>query len=185
MTLGEAKDKVYMLLDEHSTGGDIEHDEDIEKKMTAFFDIAQKLVSQVRKIRRTKTVRPEPGKTEYLMPTDFQSVSRIWRDGRIATNRYHWRRGRLIVPAGDGARELLVEYRAMPASIPADAPDDYAFELDEAACQCLPYYVAAQQLLPDTVMDYSAMLQMFNLSLGMLGSDTAGEGGQIAQTFFG
>ena len=52
MTLGEGKNKVYMLLDEHSAGGEIEHDEDIEAKMTAFFDTAQKLVSPVKKILR-------------------------------------------------------------------------------------------------------------------------------------
>ena len=51
MTLGEAKNKVYMLLDEHSAGGEIEHDEDIEKKMTAFFDMAQKTLAQIRKVR--------------------------------------------------------------------------------------------------------------------------------------
>ena len=85
MTLGEGKDKVYMLLDEHRTGGDVEHDRDLERKMTCFFDMAQKIVAQVRRIRRTKTVKPEPGRTEYLMPEGFQSVCRIWRDGRIAT----------------------------------------------------------------------------------------------------
>ena len=42
MTLGEGKDKVYMLLDEHSAGGEVEHDEDIELKMAYFFDIGQK-----------------------------------------------------------------------------------------------------------------------------------------------
>ena len=50
MTLEEAKNKVYMLLDEHSAGGEIEHDEDIEKKMTAFFDTAQKMLAQTKRI---------------------------------------------------------------------------------------------------------------------------------------
>ena len=77
MTLGEGKDKVYMLLDEHSAGGEIEHDEDIELKMTAFFDTAQKLVSQVKKILRMKTITPEPGRTEYPMSADFRSVYRV------------------------------------------------------------------------------------------------------------
>ena len=31
MTLGEAKNKVYMLLDEHSACGEVEHEDDIEK----------------------------------------------------------------------------------------------------------------------------------------------------------
>lgn len=185
MTLGEAKDKVYMLLDEHSTGGEIEHDRDLERKMAYFFDIAQKLLSQVRRLPRSKTVRPVSGRAEYLMPEDFRSVCRIWRDGRIVTGRYHWRRGRLVTYPEDVGHELLVEYYAMPAAIPADAPDDYEFELDEAACQCLPYYVAAQQLLPDLVMDYGAMLKMFNQAVGMLAADDGAGNGRVAQTLYG
>jgi hypothetical protein len=73
----------------------------------------------------------------------------------------------------------------MPATIPPDAGDDWEFEVDEAACQCLPYYVAAQQLLPDLVMDYGAMLGMFNQAVNMLGSGAPEEPGRIAQTFFG
>ena len=184
MTLGEAKNRVYMLLDEHSTGGEIEHDRDIELKMAAFFDIAQKLVAQVRKIRRSKTVVPVSGRTEYPMPPDFRSVYRIWRNGRIATDRYHWRRGRLAVPPGDAGCEILVEYYALPETICEDADDGYEFELDEAACQCLPYYVAAQQLLPDLVMDYGAMLHMFNQSVNMLGGDQRTDSGRVAQTLY-
>ena len=41
-----------------------------------------------------------------------------------------------MVPVDERAKEILVEYYALPGAIPADAPDDYEFELDEAACQC-------------------------------------------------
>lgn len=184
MTLGEGKTKVYMLLDEHSAGGEVEHDADIEQKMTAFFDTAQKLVSQTKKLVRIRTIRPEPGRTEYAMPLDFRSVYRIWRDGVLSSERYHWRRGRLIVPAGDGAREILVEYFAFPATIPADAPDDWEFELAPDACECLPYYVAAQQLLPDLVMDYSGMLLMFDRMVGALDRSLPGEALRVRQRFY-
>ena len=184
MTLGEGKDKVYMLLDEHSAGGEVEHDEDIEKKMTAFFDTAQKLVSQVKKILRMKTITPEPGRTEYAMPADFRSLYRLWRDGRIANDWYHWRRGRLIVPAGDGAGEILVEYFAFPATIPADAPDSWEFELAPDACECLPYYVAAQQLLPDLVMDYTGMLAMYDRMVSALDRTIPGETLRVRQRYY-
>ena len=162
----------------------MEHDPDIEAKMVGFFDIAQKQLAAVKKIVREKRIRPEQGKTAYSLPDDFMGLCRIWRDGRIATGRYHWRRGRLVTRPEDAGHELVVEYFAAPAAIPADADDDYEFELDEAACQCLPYYVAAQQLLPDLVMDYSAMLMMFNQAVNMLGADAAGSG-RIAQTLYG
>ncbi len=184
MTLGEAKDKVYMLLDEHSAGGVVEHDRDLELKMAYFFDIAQKLLSQVKRIVRYKTVTPVRGRTEYPMPADFRSVYRIWRDGKIATTRYHWRKGRMIVPEGDGAREILVEYFADPRPIPPDAEDGYEFEIASDAAECMPYYVAAQHLLPDLVMDYSGMLRMFDRAVSMLDTGLPGENVRVAQTFY-
>ena len=184
MTLGEGKNKVYMLLDEHSAGGVVEHDEDIEKKMTAFFDTAQKLLSQVKKLLRAKTIRPEPGRSEYAMPADFRSVYRVWRDGKRAERAYHWRRGRLVIPAGDNAESILVEYFAFPATIPADAPDSYEFELAPDACECMPYFVAAQQLLPDLVMDYGAMLAMFERMVALLDKSVAGEDAHVRQALY-
>ena len=81
MTLGEAKNKVYMLLDEHSAGGEVEHDEDIEKKMTAFFDTAQKTLAQIRRIVREYALPLAMGKTAYEMPPDFSALYRVWADG--------------------------------------------------------------------------------------------------------
>ena len=57
MTFGEGKDKVYMLLDEHSAGGSVDHDEDIEMKMAGFFDICQKNLAQIRRIVKTETIQ--------------------------------------------------------------------------------------------------------------------------------
>lgn len=160
MTLGEAKNKVYMLLDEHSAGGEVEHDEDIEKKMTAFFDTAQKTLAQIRRIVREYALPLAMGKTAYEMPPDFSALYRVWADGRI-TRALRWRAGKLLVPEGYAA-DIVVEYFAVPNTIPQDAPDSCEFEIDAEACECMPYYVAAQQLLPDLVLDYGAMLQMYD-----------------------
>lgn len=184
MTLGEGKNKVYMLLDEHSAGGEVEHDEDIELKMTYFFDIAQKIVAQVKKIVKTRKITPTAERQEYPMPGDFMGVYRIWRDGKPAGSRYRWRGGKLVVPQRDAGHEIVLEYYAIPETIGPDAGDDYEFELSEDACQCLPYYVAAQQLLPDLVMDYSSMLAMYNLALSRLDTSQPGEHGRLAQTFY-
>lgn len=185
MTLGEAKDKVYMLLDEHSAGGEVEHDQDIELKMNRFFDMAQKQLSQIKKIVKIRRFTAVSGRTEYTMPSDFRSVYRVWRDGSPATGRYRWRGGRLLVPERDAGREITVEYFADPATIDADADDEYEFEIAEDAAECMPYFVAAQQLLPDLVMDYSGMLQMYNMAVGMLDTTIPGENMKISQSFFG
>ena len=184
MTLGEAKEKVYMLLDEHSAGGEVEHDEDIELKMIRFFDMAQKELSKIRKIVKVKKITAAAGKTEYAMPSDFRSLYRIWRGEETVTSRYRWRGGKLVIPERDAGREFTVEYIAVPETIPDDADDDYEFVIDEDACECMPYYVAAQQLLPDLVMDYGSMLQMYSQAVSTLERSRPGENARIAQAFF-
>ena len=77
-----------------------------------------------------------------------------------------------------------MEYFAIPETIPAEAGDDYEFELPEDACACLPYYVAAQQLLPDLVMDYGAMLTMYQLAVANLSSGVPGGPGRLQQSFY-
>ena len=184
MTLGEAKEKVYMLLDEHSAGGTVEHDEDIERKMVRFFDSAQKQISQIKKILKTKKITPQSGKTEYAMPSDFRSLYRIWKDGKPVTGRYRWMGGKLIIPERDAGRSFAVEYIANPETIPADADDEYEFEIAADACECMPYYVAAQQLLPDLVMDYGSMLQMYNHAISLLDTSIPGENVRVTITLF-
>ena len=184
MTLGEGKEKVYMLLDEHSAGGTVEHDPDLELKMVRFFDTAQKMLAQVRKIVKTRRIVPRPGQTEYAMPPDFRNLYRIWRDGVPATRRYHWRRARLVVPPGDGAQEILVEYFAYAPDIPPDAGDDYEFELAPDAAECMPFYVAAQHLLPDPVLDYDAMLRLYREAVDRLDPSLPDDDRRVAQRLF-
>ena len=184
MTLGEAKNRVYMLLDEHSAGGVVEHDPDIELKMTNFFDICQKQLAQLKKIIRIKKISTVAGKTEYAMPDDFMGLCRIWRDGVPVTGRYAFRGNKVLIPERDFGRDIQVEYFAIPETIDPDAGDDYEFELPEDACSCMPYYVAAQQLLPDLVMDYGAMLTMYQLSVQQLSTGIPGSAGRLYQTLF-
>ena len=174
-----------MLLDEHSAGGEIEHDEDIELKMTAFFDMAQKQLAQIKKIVREKKINAVTGKTEYALPADMLGLYRVWKDDRPATGRYRIRGGKIVIPERDAGSVILVEYFAFPETIPEDADDGYEFEIADDACECMPYFVAAQQLLPDLVMDYGGMWNMYNTALGMLKTEQIGENTRIGQTFFG
>ena len=184
MTLGEAKEKVYMLLDEHSAGGEVEHDEDIELKMTRFFDIAQKELSKIKKIVKIRKITAQSGKTEYAMPGDFRSVYRGWKGDRPATSSYRWRGGKILIPERDAGSEIQVEYIANPATIPEDAEDSYEFEIAEDACECMPYYVAAQQLLPDLVLDYRGMLEMYHLAVSRLDTAVPGAAARVNQSFY-
>lgn len=183
MTLGEGKAKVYMLLDEHSAGGEVEHDEDIEAKMAFFFDMAQKEVAQVQRILRTRRISAEPGRREVRLPEDFQDLYRLWRDDRPVSGRF--RGGKLLLGPEDEGHEIILEYFSIPETITADTPDDYEFELREDGCNALPYYVAAQQLLPDLVMDYSGMLRMFEMALSRLSAAQPGAQGRVLQRLWG
>ena len=185
MLLREAKDKVYMLLDEHSAGGEIEHDEDIELKMAYFFDIAQKHLAQTVPVIKSRRFTADAGRSEYAMPSDFRKVYRIYRDGTNVTKRYRWMGKKLYIPASDEGCEFRVDYFAVPASITKDTPDDYEFEVPEDAAQCLPYWVCAQNLLPDLVMDYSVYLAMYNLMVSQLDTSLPGDNTRIQQRLFG
>lgn len=183
MTLGEAKNKVYMLLDEHSAGGDIDHDEDIELKMRFFFDIAQKEIAKTAKIVKVTRINRRSGKELYAMPSDFRSLYRVWRNGKISA-KYRFRGRQLFIPENDRADDIQVEYFAVPETIPENAADDYEFQVNEEAANCMPYYVAAQQLLPDLVMDYGAMLTMYNMAVSALSTAIPGEGTRMRQAFY-
>lgn len=150
MTLGEGKRKVLMLLDEYSVNGVISVDEDIDAKMNDFFDMAQKDLARTAKIVKLFT----PEETETELPEDCLQVVAVWRGG------HKWsfvRKGNVLtVPAG-----AEIEYVASPATITPDTPDSYAFEVSDNAAQALPYYVAAQHLIPDLMLDYGRLWAIY------------------------
>lgn len=183
MTLGEGKRKVLMLLDEYSAGGEITKDEDISKKMADFFDMAQKDVAGYKPILQSVELFPDGSGSSCELPEDFVRLSRVWRNGAL-TGRYGVTGRRLIVPAGDRAA-LVVEYHAKPKTIEPDAEDDYEFEVDEDAANCLPFYVAAQQLMPDLVVDYSVFRDAYYNMRAALDVSTPPSGGDgVRQAMF-
>ena len=151
LTLGEGKKKVYEIIDEYSSGGEITVDQDIENKMADFFDIAQKDLARICPVVRL--FAPEVPSAELEMPEDFLRVKTVWRNGKPYRG-YRWKAGKLLVT--DGAA-VEIEYIANPATVSEVTPDSYAFEIDDNAAQALPYFVAANQLIVDLVLDYGAV----------------------------
>ncbi len=172
MTLAEGKKKVYELLDEYSSGGEVSRDADLEAKMADFFDIAQKRLSRVSRIVKTAAVERAAGRTEYAPPADFQELRRVWRGGEPADG-CRWRAGKLVIPADDTAAWEL-EYFAQPATVDADTADDYSFEIAEDAAQAMPFFVAAQQLASDLVVDGGTLLTLYQMMTEGLGSGVPG-----------
>jgi len=181
MTLGDGKRKVLMLLDEYSNGGTVTKDADMDKKMADFFDAAQKEIAGHKRILRSAEL--EGHGSGYLLPEDCQKVVRVWWDGRPVSG-YSVVAGRLFTHGRDNT-PLLVEYFAKPQTIGPETPDDHEFEVDEDAANCLPYFVAAQHLLPDLVVDYSAFWNMYLTMRAALDvSLPEAGGGRVRQALF-
>ncbi len=164
MKLEDGKRKVLMLLDEYSSGGDITVDEDIDNKMNDFFDMAQKDICQWQPIMRRATIELD-GTGDQTLPEDVDRVLRVRKNG-VRVRNYEIIDRQLIYDAGDTSA-LVLDYIAVPAIITPDTDDSYVFEVSEQAANCLPFFVAAQQLIADLVVDYGAFynlyLQMRNL----------------------
>ena len=185
MTLGEGKRKARKLLDEYSSGGEITVDEDIENRMTDLFDLGQKDIAQVKKIYRVTTLTLDGVETLYDLPKDMVELVSVRRDGRITAN-YDIIGGKLMAEKGDRG-ELLIEYVALPATIPADAGDDYELEVAEDAASCIPYYVAAHCLLAELVTDFSPYWQIYLQKKAQLVPTVrrSGKGCGVRQVLFG
>lgn len=179
MTLGEGKRKVLMLMDEYSSGGVRSEDKDIEARMVDFFNTAQQNVAAYQKLVREFTPQaPEGAQGDTVacpVPEDFVGVFRVWRDGKV-TRRHRWKSGAILVPAEELGR-VSVEYFARPAVIPQDAGDDYEFEVSPEGAECMPYFVAAQQLLVDLVVDYQPLLSVYDRMLAALDTRLPEAGG--------
>ncbi|MBR3850078.1 MAG: hypothetical protein IKM36_06285 [Oscillospiraceae bacterium] len=183
MTLQDGIRKVYMLLDEYSSGGSISEDPDIALKMRDFFDIAQKDMANFKRIIREVTIDVGDA-TVYELPSDCAKVFRVWIGG-VLSNRYVIRSGGISFPSSIPGT-VTVEYFALPETISSKTPNDYVFEVSEEAAQCLPFFVAAQNLMADLVVDYSAFLQMYyNMRNALDVSLPSGSGtGGVRQTLF-
>ena len=188
MTLGEGKRKTLMLMDEYSSSGSITVDEDLNKRMNDFFDLAQKNIAGYKRIVRSFAPGEGAGTAvgglvPCSAPEDFNQVFRVWRAGRLTT-RYPWAGKSILLPEED-VGEVAVEYFAIPATIPAEAGDEYEFEVSEDAAACMPYFVAAQQLVVDLVVDHQPLMDMYERMLGSLDLRLPSSGGGgVRQSFY-
>jgi hypothetical protein len=183
MTLGDAKRKVLMLLDEYSSGGAITVDEDIALKMNDFFDLAQKDMAQWQPITRRTEVELD-GTGEQELPGDVSRVARITRDGHKAREIeiIDWI---LVYPVGETGT-VVMDYIATPEAITPETQDEYEFEVSEEAAACLPFFVAAQQLIADLVIDYRKLYDLYLQMRSMVPRSTGGVGGgSFRQALYG
>ncbi len=181
MTLGEGKRKVLMLLDEYSMGGEILLDEDLNAKMNDFFDAAQKDMALWQPIVRRASVTLDGSGNEAL-PPDVSRVLAV-RRGERAARGFEIIDGRIVYPAGDSST-LTLDYCAAPRTITPQTEDSHVFEIGEEAANCLPYFVAAQQLVPDLVADYGALYGIYQQMRAMLPRSNGVGGASVRQALW-
>ena len=174
MTLGEAKRKVLMLLDEYSSGGEISVDADLDARMNDFFDAAQRDVAAWQPIVRRVSVTLD-GTGCQTLPEGVSRVLRARKNGVRVTD-YEIVDGKLVYTPGDTSA-LTLDYIAAPQKITPDTADDYEFEVSAEAENCLPFFVAAQQLIADLVVDYGAFYNIYLQMRAMLPRSTVSGGG--------
>ena len=173
MTLEEGKRKVVALLEGYAGEGEIEVDADIALKMNDFFDIAQKDVAQWQPIVRRAELTLD-GTGSMALPADVSRVLRIRREG-VRTGKYEVMDGRLLSEAGDTST-LTLDYFATPETITANTDGAHEFEVSEEAANCLPFFVAAQHLLSEPEIDYSAFYNLYLQMRSMLPRSTMTSG---------
>lgn len=182
MTLGDGKDKVLKLLDEYSSGGVVTLDQDINLRMNKFFDIAQKDVAAWQPIIRRCDVELD-GTGAQSLPADVCEVLKITRNG-VRAPRYEIIGSKIIYNAGDEST-ITLDYTAIPASITDDTADTYELEVSDDAANCIPFFVAAQQLIPDLVVDYGAFYNIYLQMRGMLPrTKRNGNDGSVRQALY-
>lgn len=177
MTLGEAKQKVYKLLDEYGTGDSI--DEDLEAKMNDFFNTAQIDVAKISKIVRTIEMS---GEGRHPMPEGFLAVHRIWQNGRNVTRKRTWRAGELVLGKGE---TVEMDYFSAPEPITDETSDEWEFEVREDACEAMPFYVAGMVLSADLVQDAQIYLDLYERAKRNISSVLPGSGQRVVNAFFG
>ncbi len=153
MTLKEAKQKVYSLLDEYSANGEVVIDEDIKLRLNSLFDMCQKNLASLAPIRKLVTVPAGEWKKgvkviKYLAAFDMQG-KRIYPQMIGET---------LIIPEGGARLDLLT----LPENITDETPDTYEFEIKEALQECMPYWVSASLNVVDLVVNPSNLMSQFN-----------------------
>ena len=161
MTVGEAKQRVRMLLDAYTSAGRPLEDRDLEARIPAALDGAQKHLAALKPVRRIYQVPVTAGASgpvPYPMPRDFLAAVRVTADWQPVPGRFA---GGSLLLDGAESRLIRVEYEALPATIGEATPDSALLELEEDACACLPIYAAATLATGDPACDAAGLMALF------------------------
>ena len=148
MTLEEMKQKVYALIEEYNEDAeDLTEDEDLALKMNSVINSVMFEVARMKKIpaKTTMEIAFEEGEDEHEIEmtdidSDIYQVDVIKGLDSIVI-------GKTVVFHEEGTAKIY--YFKYPVAITEDTDDDYVFELDNDALECMVYGVAGDLLKAD------------------------------------
>lgn len=153
MTLEEFKIKVYSLIEEYNEDEeDLTEDQDLANKMNSVINQVMNEICRFKKISAYKTmeIKFEEGQSEkQIHVTDVdKDIYQI----NIIRGIENYIIDKEIIFSQEGIAKIY--YYKYPAQIDQDTEDDYEFELDTDAIECMVYGVAGDLLLPDVASQF-------------------------------
>lgn len=153
MTLEEFKVKVYTLIEEYNEDAeDITEDTDLAAKMNHVINQVMNEVVRFKKIpaRTTMEIRFEAGEDEYEM--EMTDIDDMMYQIDVIRGVESQVIGKTIVFKQEGTAKIY--YFKYPEQIGEDTEDEYEFELDTDAVECMVYGVAADLLKADVASNF-------------------------------
>lgn len=183
MTLEENIKIVLSLIDEYAPESTnlFTEDEDIQNKIKTLYNQPYQELSQVKKIKKVKTISKTLGDTEYYreysLPFDmFQLKSVIILDAdtnkKVSGDFYIIESEKKIYINDTSNANYKVEYYAYPTTITEDTDNDFNLEIDQDVQNILPYKVADNLLKSDPSADYTAFRQAYEDAINKLDTRT-------------
>lgn len=173
MNLGENKKIMLGLIEEYApTNTMLTEDEDIYNRLNLVYSTNYQLLSQKKKILKTKKIEVTTNSDvnlEASLPSDLYQLKRV-----VGLDEYNNRKdikfdviGKKIYLKQEIGK-YIIEYYAYPTTILTDTEDDFELEIDSDAQAVLPYMVADDILKVDPSSDYTAFKIRYEQMLQLL-----------------
>jgi hypothetical protein len=158
LTLGEAKRKIMIELDENGEVDVLANVVDYNAKLPDIFNTVQRELAMFCKpVEKVIDIVVENG--YYTKPNDCYVVKAIYKDNKRVT--FNTVANRIITD--DGEYKML--YEALPDNINEDTDDDYEFEIDVDCQEAMIHGVCAQICINDEPELYQTYFERYNLAI--------------------
>ena len=158
MTLGEAKRKIMIELDESGETSALENISDYRAKLPDIFNtVIKELAMFCKPVVKTAEITIENGYCEK--PKDCYIVDAIFNGEKQIT--FNMLGNRII--ADNGTYRMV--YEALPDNIDDNINDDYEFEIDVDCQEAMIHGVCAQICINDEPTLYQIYFERYNLAI--------------------